>query len=62
VLRGGNPGPHNFSGIGAGFVPKNLNVNLIDEIAPVGHDQAEESVRAFALHYGIYSRGSYWVL
>ncbi len=55
VLLGGNPGPHNFSGIGAGFVPKNLNVGLIDEIAPVGHDQAEEAVRTLAIRYGIYA-------
>lgn len=55
VLCGGNPGPHNFAGIGAGFIPKNLNVGLIDEIATVNHDQAEEAVRTLAIRYGIYA-------
>ncbi|MCX5872891.1 MAG: cysteine synthase A [Deltaproteobacteria bacterium] len=55
VLCGGNPGPHNFAGIGAGFIPKNLNVGLIDEIATVSHDQAEEAVRTLAIRYGIYA-------
>ncbi len=55
VLCGGNPGPHNFAGIGAGFVPKNLNVSLIDEVVRVGHDQAEEAVRTLAIRYGIYA-------
>jgi cysteine synthase A len=55
VLCGGNPGAHNFAGIGAGFVPKNLNVSLIDEVVRVGHDQAEEAVRTLAIRYGIYA-------
>lgn len=55
VLGGGNPGPHNFAGIGAGFIPANLNINLIDEVATVGHDQAEEAVRILAMQYGIYA-------
>lgn len=55
VLCGGNPGPHNFAGIGAGFVPKNLNVSLIDEVVRVGHDQAEEAVRTLAIRFGIYA-------
>ncbi len=55
VLCGGNPGPHNFAGIGAGFVPKNLNVSLIDEVLKVGHDQAEEAVRTLAIRFGIYA-------
>lgn len=55
VLRGGNPGPHNFSGIGAGFVPKNLNLGLIDNVIPVGYSQAEEAVRTLAMRYGIYA-------
>ena len=54
-MCGGNPGPHNFAGIGAGFVPKNLKVSLIDEVIRVGHDQAEEAVRTLAIRFGIYA-------
>jgi cysteine synthase len=55
VLSGGNPGPHNFAGIGAGFVPKNLNLALIDEVTDVGYDRAEEAVRTLAIQHGIYA-------
>jgi cysteine synthase A len=55
VLSGGNPGPHNFAGIGAGFVPKNLNLALIDEVTDVAYDRAEEAVRTLAIQHGIYA-------
>lgn len=55
VLGGGNPGPHNFAGIGAGFVPKNLNLALVDEVTKVGCDRAEEAVRTLAIQHGIYA-------
>lgn len=40
VLSGGNPGKHKIQGIGAGFVPKILQTDLIDEVYPVTNDQA----------------------
>ncbi len=55
VLSGGNPGPHKFTGIGAGFVPKILNLDIIDEVAKVGQDRAQEAVRTLAIRHGIYT-------
>jgi cysteine synthase len=40
VLSGGEPGPHRIQGIGAGFVPKVLNRELLDEIVTVADDDA----------------------
>jgi cysteine synthase A len=42
VLSGAPPGPHRIQGIGAGFVPPILNRALIDEVIPVGDDEAIE--------------------
>ncbi len=40
VISGGQPSPHKIQGIGAGFIPKNLDVDLIDSIELVHTDQA----------------------
>ena len=40
MLSGGQPGHHNIQGIGAGFVPKNLNLSIIDEIVTVDDREA----------------------
>jgi cysteine synthase A len=40
VLSGGTPGPHKLQGIGAGFVPDNLNVKTVDEIITVSEDDS----------------------
>ncbi|MDH3929916.1 MAG: pyridoxal-phosphate dependent enzyme, partial [Deltaproteobacteria bacterium] len=53
ILSGGQPGPHRIQGIGAGFVPAVLRVDLIDEIVQVNADQAEETAARLAREEGI---------
>ena len=53
ILSGGQPGPHRIQGIGAGFVPAILRVDLIDEIIQVNADQAEEMAARLASEEGI---------
>ncbi len=53
VLSGGQPGPHKIQGIGAGFVPKVLNQDIIDEIIKVQDEDAGETARRLAREEGI---------
>jgi cysteine synthase A len=53
VLSGGQPGPHQIQGIGAGFVPEVLNTNIIDEIIKVGNEEALVMARRVAKEEGI---------
>src|SRR3954470_6528560 len=53
VLSGGAPGPHRIQGIGAGFVPPVLDRDLVDEVIPVGDEDAIECARALARTEGI---------
>ena len=53
VLSGGKPGPHKIQGIGAGFIPKNFNPDVVDEIIPVSNDQAILTARQLAQQEGL---------
>ncbi|MDA2236657.1 cysteine synthase A [Bacillus cereus] len=53
VLSGGKPGPHKIQGIGAGFVPETLDVEVYDEIIQVKTEQAFEYARRVAKEEGI---------
>ena len=53
VLSGGKPGPHKIQGIGAGFVPPILNVNVYDEIIQVTNEDAGIIARRLAKEEGI---------
>jgi cysteine synthase A len=53
VLSGGSPGPHKIQGIGAGFVPAVLRLDLVDEIIQVNYPDAEETAARLAREEGI---------
>jgi len=55
VISGGKPGPHKIQGIGAGFIPEILRVDLIDEIIKVTNEDAFSTSERLALEEGIFA-------
>ena len=53
VLSGGKPGPHTIQGIGAGFIPKIMKVELIDEVIKVKDEDAVKTARRLAQEEGL---------
>jgi cysteine synthase len=53
VLSGGKAGPHKIQGIGAGFVPENLDRAVVDEVLAVGDEDALETARRLAIEEGV---------
>ena len=53
VIAGGKPGKHRIQGIGAGFIPKNLDTSIVDEVVAVDDEDAFETSRRLASHEGI---------
>lgn len=53
VISGGQPGPHKIQGIGAGFIPKNCNVDIIDDIIKVSNEDAFQTAQTLSEKDGI---------
>ena len=53
VISGGQPSPHPIQGIGAGFIPRNLDVSLLDGVIQVDAEQAREMARRSATQEGM---------
>jgi len=53
VISGGKPGPHKIQGIGAGFIPANLDMKMIDSIDAVSSDEALKTAREVIKKEGI---------
>jgi len=53
VISGGKPGPHKIQGIGAGFIPKNLNMDIVDGVELVSNEDALDMARRLSREEGI---------
>ncbi len=54
VINGGEPGPHKIQGIGAGFIPENLNLSSIDKSIKVSHEEAYRFAQKVAKLEGLF--------
>ena len=53
VLSGGKPGPHKIQGIGAGFIPKVMRMDIVDEVIAVENEDAFDKARKVAKTDGL---------
>jgi cysteine synthase A len=53
VLSGGKPGPHKIQGIGAGFIPKVMDISVVDEIITIENEEAFDATRKVAATDGL---------
>ena len=53
ILSGGKPGPHKIQGIGAGFIPENLNTDIYGEVITVTNEDAMATAKALAREEGL---------
>jgi len=54
VLSGGEPGPHRIQGIGAGFVPKVINLELVNEVLTINEEESADVARRLSKEEGIF--------
>ncbi len=53
VISGGKPGPHKIQGIGGGFIPKNLNMGIVDETIQVTNEDAFATAQRLSIEEGL---------